>query len=93
MSKLSPDSELLYAACLNRGREGDATTPKHFFQDDLNNILKCGPLELLGVVQELVDHQLFRTMRLSGVTCWTTRPKNLAKRYEMAAVGELTGRC
>lgn len=80
MSKLSKESNALYSACLQATVDADEKLAKVFGQRELEAFADRKEQKLVPLVQELTDHQLFRSLKQQGLVSWIIRPRDLAKR-------------
>lgn len=79
MAKLSPESSKLHDLTTQALQDSPEGSQKSFNQQDL---ITLGSLqdatELMPLIQELVSHQLFRTLKAERTLFWTPRPRDLA---------------
>lgn len=82
MSKLSPEGGKLHDATFAHAKTLTEGLKKAFSQQDLMKIGGIeGPSELMRIVQELVQHSLFRTLKQDRTLLWSARPREVAASY------------
>jgi len=79
MSKLSPEATNLHDATFANAKSSTEGVKKSFAQRELMEISGIKePGELIRIVQELVQHQLFRTLKAERTLYWSPRSKEVA---------------
>lgn len=82
MSKLSPEGGKLHDASFAEAKSLPEGLNKAFTQQELMKLGNIeGPSELMRIVQELVQHSLFRTLKADRTLLWSARPRDVASAY------------
>jgi DNA-directed RNA polymerase III subunit RPC6 len=84
MSKLSPEATNLHDATLANAKISTEGVKKSFAQRELMDISGIKePGELIRIVQELVRHQLFRTLKAERTLYWSPRSREVASQLSV----------